>query len=123
MKQVITNVAIAIKVNHWRNTITVLDWFKSLPQKSNSGFLKFDVVELYPPIPEELLNDSISLARSITTINDSIINIIHHSRKSLLLGKTFAWIKKGNNRLFDVTTESYDGAEICNFVGLYLMHG
>ena len=31
------------------------------------------------------------------------------------------WIKK-NNSEFDVTMGSYDGAEICELVGLFLLH-
>ena len=32
-----------------------------------------------------------------------------------------AWIKKGDDTLFDVTMGSFDGAEICELVGLYLL--
>ena len=32
------------------------------------------------------------------------------------------WIKKGDNPYFDVTMGSYDGAEICRLVGLYLLY-
>ena len=32
------------------------------------------------------------------------------------------WIKKGDNPYFDVTMGSYDGAEICELVGLYLLY-
>ena len=70
----------------------------------------------------ELLNRSISFARSITTISDSVINIIIHSRQSLHFSKTSAWVKKGNNSLFDVTMGSYDGAEVCELVGLDLLN-
>ena len=84
-EKIIANVANTTKVNQWRNTTTVIDWFKLLPQKDKSRFIKFDIVEFYPSISEELLNRSISFARSITTINDSVI--IHHSRKSLLSTK------------------------------------
>ena len=31
-----------------------------------------------------------------------------------------AWVKKEGNPLFDVTMGSYDGAEVCELVGLYL---
>ena len=48
------------------------------------------------------LNRSISFARSITTISDSVINIIHLSRKSFLFYKISAWLKKGNNSLFEL---------------------
>ena len=37
------NVANTIIVNQWRNTTTVRDWFKSLPQKGKSRFEKFDI--------------------------------------------------------------------------------
>ena len=81
-----------------------------------------DIVEFYPSISEELLNRSISFARSITTISDLVINIIHHSRKSLLFDRTSVWVKKRNNSWFDVTMGSYDRAEICELVGLYLLN-
>ena len=100
----------------------MIGWFKLLPQKDNSRFVKFDIVEFYPSISEELLNRSISFARSITTISDSVINIIHHSRKSLLFDRKSVWVKKGNSSLFDVTMGSYDGAEICKLVGLALLN-
>ena len=51
-----------------------------------------------------------------------MINIIHHSRKSLLFNKTSAWVIEGNNSYLDVTIRSYDGAEICELVGLYLLN-
>ena len=53
-------------------------------------------------IHQKLLNRSISIAWSITIISDSVINIIHHSRKSLLFDKTSAWVKKVNNFVFDL---------------------
>ena len=67
-----------------------MDWFKSLPQNDKPRFIKFDIVKFYPSILEELLNRSISFVRSITTIRDSVINIIDHSIKSLLFNKAFA---------------------------------
>ena len=88
-----------------------------LLEKDKLRFVKFDIVEFYPSILEELLNQSISFARSITTTSNSVINIIH-SRKSLLFDRTSVWVKKGNNSLFDVTMGSYDGAKICELSGL-----
>ena len=93
-----------------------------LPQKGKLRFRKFESVELHPSISEELLHRSISFARSITSISDSVINIIHHSRKSLLFDKTSVWVKKGNDSLFDVTIGSYDGTDIFELVGLYLLN-
>ena len=36
--------------------------------------------------------------------------------------KTSPWVKKGNNSLFDVTMGSYDGADIGELAGLYLLN-
>ena len=45
---------------------------------------------------------------------------IRHCRKSLLFCTDKIWVKKSNPE-FDVTTGSFDGAEICELVGLYLL--
>ena len=84
--------------------------------------MKFQVVEFYRSVSKELLNSSISFARFITTISDSVLNITHCSRKSLLFEKASAWVKRGNNFFFDVMMGSYDGAEICELVGIYLLN-
>ena len=44
-----------------------------------------------------------------------------HALKSLLFDKTSVWVKKDNPD-FDVTMGSYDGAEVCQLVGLYLLN-
>ena len=36
------------KVNQWKNTSSVLQWFKQLANKGGSAFICFDVVEFYP---------------------------------------------------------------------------
>ena len=43
-----------------------------------------------------------------------------HARKSLLFSKDDVWVKK-DNPSFDVTMGSYDGAEVCELVGLYIL--
>ena len=43
-----------------------------------------------------------------------------HSRRSLLFDKDSVWVKK-NNPNFDVTIGSYDGAELCELTGLYIL--
>ena len=43
-------------------------------------------------------------------------------KKSLLFDKTFAWVRKKDNALFNATMGSYYGAEDCEFVGVYLFN-
>ena len=38
------------KVNQWKNTNTVIAWFKSLPDKSCLSFVNFDIESFYPSI-------------------------------------------------------------------------
>ena len=43
-----------------------------------------------------------------------------HCRKSLLFNNTDTWIKKEGDKDFDVTMGTFDGAEVCELVGLYI---
>jgi len=43
-----------------------------------------------------------------------------HCRKSLLFCETESWVKKSGAE-FDVTMGSFDGAEVCELVGLFLL--
>ena len=46
--------------------------------------------------------------------------IILNARKSMLFGQEKEWIKKGTG-LFDVTMGCFDGAEICELVGVFAL--
>ena len=61
------------------------------------------------------------LSYKYTVITENVITTIKLARKSLLFNKDVAWVKKGED-MFDVTMGSFDGAEICELVGLYLLH-
>ena len=45
-----------------------------------------------------------------------------HCQKSLLFNNTGVWIKKEGNKDFDVTVGSFDGAQVCQLVGLHILH-
>ena len=50
LEDVIANVKEATGLNQWRNTTSVIDWFKNIPDKSHTRFIKFDICEFYPSI-------------------------------------------------------------------------
>ena len=110
----------------WTNTEQVLKWFKSLP-KNKYQFLKFDVVEYYPSISRNLLEKALNFAEKYTTISKQDRNIIFNAAKSVLFHDGSAWIKRNANskteELFDVAMGSYDGAEVCELVGLFMLEG
>ena len=47
------------------------------------------------------------------------IKIIYHARKSLLFNEGGAWMKRDG--LFDLKMRPYDGAEVCELVGTFLL--
>ena len=94
-----------------------MNWYSDIPNKNRHTFAVFDIESFYPSITEKLLTDSINFAKQYTDIPDQDINIIMHSRKSLLFNNDKAWIKKDNSS-FDVTMDSYDGAQVCEPVHL-----
>ena len=108
--------------NQWGSTSTVIEWFKAIKNKVKCWFIKFDIAEFYSLIAMELLDRSISFAKSLIDIEGNIINTINHARKSLLFDDNCARVKKDGNPLFIVTMGSFDSAEVCELVRLYLLN-
>ena len=48
--------------------------------------------------------------------------IIKHTRKSLLFHQKRAWSKRNSDNTFDVTMGSYDRAEVCELIGLFILN-
>ena len=101
-------------LNQWKNTTSVIKWFKNIPNKANHIFTIFDIDSFYPSITEKLLTNAINYAKQYVKINSRETNMIMHSRKSLLFDQGTAWMKNNNDGLFDVTMGSYNGAEVAN---------
>ena len=91
-----------------------------MKKKYKLSFLQFDIENFYPSISEELLEKALNYASQFVDISPEDRKIILQSRKSTLYSKGEAWTKKGDSE-FDVTMGSFDGAEICELVGLYLL--
>ena len=117
-----TQIRNATGLNQWKNSLSVIDWFKNIKSKPGHSFLSFDVAEFYPSITEELLDKAITWARGYVNIDDKQINVIKHARKLLLFNNGKTWIKQQNNSLFDVTMGSFDGAEVCELIGLFILN-
>ena len=71
----------------------MVEWFRNLERKSNSKFLKFDVVDFYPSITESLLINALNFAKAKSDLCDNEINIIRHARNSLLFKNNEVWNK------------------------------
>ena len=113
-------------LKQWTDTDQVLKWFLNL-DAAKFKLLKFDVVEFYPSITEELLNKALKFAEKHVKITAEEINIIKNSCESVLHSRGDIWVKKkksgGTGSLFDIAMGSYNGAETCELIGLYMLHG
>ena len=109
-----------LKINQWKNTQSVVDWFKNLKNKKRLKFVVFDIENFYPSISEKLLTDALNFAKGKVKIKKIDYDTIMHARKSLLYKQGEPWMKT-NSGIFDVTMGAYDGAEICELVGIYLL--
>ena len=59
LKLVKNEISEKTQINQWRNTKSVIEWFTAIKNKSKISFIKFDIVEFYPPISKELLSKAI----------------------------------------------------------------
>ena len=63
--------------------------------------------------------DTINLAKQYWKFKNHEIELILHCRESFLFNTGSTWVKKGNP--FDVTMGSFDGAEVSELVGLFIL--
>ena len=74
----------------------------------------------YPNITEEIFMKALNFAKQYVTIPARDVDIMLQTKKALWFSDGKTWIKKGN-RSFDVSMGSWDGAEVADLVGLYLL--
>ena len=80
-----------------------------------------DIAEFYPSISEEILDNAILFAQQYIHIPEKDLRTIKHCKKSLLYNNNEPWEKKNTESCFDVTMGSFDGAEICELVGIHIL--
>ena len=102
-----------LNVNQWRNT-------PALTSKSSSSFINFDIVDFYISTSKGILLKAINFTKSVIPTQDNFIKTTLHSRKALLFNKKSVRVRKDKPD-FDVTIGSYDGAEVCELVGFYIL--
>ena len=109
-----------LNINQWKNTASVIEWFKRIEQKHLYKFIMFDIKDFYPSIQEELLNKGLRFAQEYIDVTSKDKEVVYHARKSLLFDGNNTSMKKQSG-LFDVTMGAYDGAEVCELVGTYML--
>ena len=121
LDQINTELVSKLSINEWKNMISVIKWFKNINNKRLCKFLQFDITDFYQSIKETLLNEAIQLAKEHVPITKKDIETIFHARKSILYNNREAWVKKESGS-FDVTMGEYNGVEVCELVGIYMLY-
>ena len=109
-----------LKVNEWKNTSSMTTWFRNIKDKHLHKFLIFDIKDFYPSIKGSLLHEALQFAKMHVNITQRDIDVMIHSRKSLLYNNGIPWVKT-EGAGFDVTRGAYDGAEICELIGIFML--
>ena len=109
-----------LKVNEWKNTVRVIDCFKKIKTKNSHKFLMFDIKDFYPSIKEDLPIKALEFVNQHVTIKSKDRETVFHDRKSLLCNEGEPWIKKQSNN-FIVAMGSYDGTEVCELIGIFML--
>ena len=68
------------------------------------------------------MNKAIEFAKTIVDKPDEDLSVIMQSRKTLLFCEKVPWEKKEKDEDFDVPMGCYDGAEVCEIIGSYILN-
>ena len=122
LDEINSDVLSSVQVKQWKNSQAVVEWFKNIRNKNNASFIVFDVESFYPSISPELFHKAINFVKTICDTPDKDISIIMQSRRTLSFNDKDLWLKKTGNEEFDVSMGCSDGAEVCELVGVYILH-
>ena len=103
------------------NSTSVIEWYKTIPNKDQYRFIIFDIENVYPSISLELFNETLNFAKTLTDISETDVSIMMQACKTLLFNDSKAWLKKVDNEDFDVPMGCFDGAEVCELASSLIL--
>ena len=106
------------KVNQWKNTYSVLEWYHNIEWKDKWSFVVFDIENFYMSISTKLFDEAVSFAKLYYDFTSDELELI--SRKTLFPWQDSTWAKKESDEDFLIPMGCYDGTEICELVGIYI---
>ena len=65
-----TSILNLIKLNQWKDTCEVTEWFKNIGHKQIHKFILFDIKDFYPTITKDLLTKYLKFAEEKVQISD-----------------------------------------------------
>ena len=104
-----------------KNTESAIKWFEGTKGKTRLQFIQIDIVDYYPSVSRELFDKALQFAKNFVNVDEQTVKIILNARKSILYHNDTIWSKNGNSD-FDIAMGAYDGAEVTDLIGLYILH-
>ena len=86
-------------VNQWKNSTSVIEWFKNIEDKKNCTFIKYDIREFYPSITETIFDKALLFAKQHHDISNDNTRLIKRCRKSLKFSNNGSMGKETNGKL------------------------
>ena len=114
-----TTIKVTKNLKQWTSTDDVIKWFDDLDNNKHLRFIQLDIVEFYPSISKKVFNDALKYASTIHTFSPIEKDALNNARLSLLHHDNAIWQKKTG--LFDTTMGAFDGAEVAELIGLFLL--
>ena len=121
LKTAIKQIKKGTMLNQWSSSDDVTKWFENININTKSTFFKFDIEQFYPSITSTLMHEAIQWAKHYYSFTEMEIQTITNARESYLFNNSIPWVKKIDSK-FDVSMGAYDGAEISEIVGLFLLN-
>ena len=109
------------KLNQMQSTGQVIKSFMAREPKCKWRFIIFDIENFYPSISEKLLDSAIMWAKSLVIITNQDIEIIRACCQDILFA-SYNILEKSSTGTYDVTMGSFAGGELCELIGLFLLH-
>ena len=121
LDKIITKIVSLTNVNQWKNSTSVIEWYKTIPNKDQYRYVIFDIENFYPLISLEFFHEALTSAKTLTDISETYVSIMMQARKTFLFNDSKPWLKKFGNEGFDVTMRCFDGAEVRELVGSLIL--
>ena len=93
------------KLQQWLNTDATLAWYRRLENKPSLSFIVCDIVDYYPSITSDILDQALDWAAGRCPITQDDRELFHHTKNSLLWHEGSSWVKKGEKN-FDIAQGS-----------------
>ena len=85
------NILSATNINQWKNTKSVIEWFRNIENKQQYSFICFDIIDLYPSINQNLPRKATNFASNFDNITNEEKDILMHTKKSFIRHKDHPW--------------------------------